>query len=221
MSRALERNYDGIIIGAGHHGLVLGSYLARAGLKILLVERRLDYGGGLCTKEATKPGFYHNLHSINHFHISETPWFHDLGLGDRVEYITPPYEFGQPHKDGTALVFGRHLDETLANVARFSKKDAQTFKDWNRKAEEITSRILIRERYADPLPRAEREALLSRSAIGRDFLEVANRQPLDVVQELFEDEHVKLLFLLGLALRHLAHGHPVQDQPHGLGHPRL
>jgi phytoene dehydrogenase-like protein len=158
VSKALERNYDGIIIGAGHHGLVLGSYLARAGLKILLVERRLDYGGGLCTKEATKPGFYHNLHSINHFHISETPWFHDLGLGDRVEYITPPYEFGQPHKDGTALVFGRHLDETLANVARFSKKDAQTFKDWNRKAEEITSRILIRERYADPLPKAEREA---------------------------------------------------------------
>ncbi len=200
MSRALERNYDGIIIGAGHHGLVLGSYLARAGLKILLVERRLDYGGGLSTKEATKPGFYHNLHSINHFHISETPWFHDLGLADRVEYITPPYEFGQPHKDGTALVFGRHLEETLANVARFSKKDAQTFREWNRKAEEITSRVLIRERYADPLPKAEREALLMRSPIGRDFLEVANRQPLDVVQELFENEHVKLLFLFKVSL---------------------
>ncbi len=67
---ALERNYDGIIIGAGHHGLVLGAYLAKAGLDILLVDRRLDYGGGLCTKEATEPGFYHNLHSINHFHIT-------------------------------------------------------------------------------------------------------------------------------------------------------
>ncbi len=200
MSKALERNYDGIIIGAGHHGLVLGSYLARAGLKILLVERRLDYGGGLCTKEATKPGFYHNLHSINHFHISETPWFRDLGLEDRVEYITPPYEFGQPHKDGTALVFGRHLEETLANVARFSAKDAQTFRDWNRKAEEITARILIRERYAAPLPKHERDALLMRSSIGRDFLEVANRQPLDVVQELFENEHVKLLFLFKVSL---------------------
>ena len=47
--------------------------------KILLVERRLTYGGGLCTREVTLPGFYHNLHSINHFHISETPWFKDLG----------------------------------------------------------------------------------------------------------------------------------------------
>ena len=41
MSKALEKAYDGIIIGAGHHGLILGSYLARAGLDILLVERRL------------------------------------------------------------------------------------------------------------------------------------------------------------------------------------
>ena len=88
LSKALEKTYDGIIIGAGHHGLILGSYLARAGLNILLVERRLTYGGGLCTREVTLPGFYHNLHSINHFHISETPWFKDLNLGDRVTFST-------------------------------------------------------------------------------------------------------------------------------------
>ena len=45
MAAALERSYDGIIIGAGHHGLVLGSYLARSGLDILVVDRRLKYGG--------------------------------------------------------------------------------------------------------------------------------------------------------------------------------
>ena len=141
MARALERNYDGIIIGAGQHGLVLGSYLAKAGLKILLVDRRLEYGGGLSTKEATEPGFYHNLHSINHFHISHAPWFADLGLQDKVTYITPRYEFGQAHADGTALVFGRDLEETVANVARFSKRDADTFREWNRKAEEITRQV--------------------------------------------------------------------------------
>ena len=106
MSHALARAYDGIIIGAGQHGMVLGAYLAKAGLNILLVERRLAYGGGLMTSEATRPGFYHNLHSINHFHITETPWFRDLGLADRVTYITPRYEFGQAHLDGTALVLG-------------------------------------------------------------------------------------------------------------------
>ncbi len=154
MAHNLDRTYDGIIIGAGHHGMVLGSYLAKCGLNVLLVDRRLDYGGGLSTKEVTKPGFYHNLHSINHFHISHTPWFADLGLADKVTYITPRYEFGQAHRDGSALVFGRELEETIANVARFSKRDAATFREWNRKAEEITRRVLLPERYAEPLPQA-------------------------------------------------------------------
>jgi phytoene dehydrogenase-like protein len=196
----LDRAYDGIIIGAGHHGLVLGSYLARQGLDVLLLERRLDYGGGLCTREATLPGFYHNLHSINHFQISETPWFKDLGLAERVIYITPPYEFGQAHRDGTALVFGRDLEETVANIARFSARDAKTFGDWNARAEEITRQVLIPERFAEPLPQAERDALLNRTQLGRDFHEVTLRQPLDLVEELFENEHVRLLFLFKVSL---------------------
>lgn len=200
MNEPIKPTYDGIIIGAGHHGLVLGSYLARAGLRILLVDRRADYGGGLCTKDVTLPGFRHNLHSINHFQISEAPWFRDLELYKRVRYITPRYEFAQPHKDGSCLVFGRDLDETVSNVARFSKRDAQTFREWNRKAEEITRRIFFPERYSDPLPREERERLLDRHPIGRDFLQVSRRQPLDIVQELFENEHVKLLFLFKVSL---------------------
>jgi phytoene dehydrogenase-like protein len=97
-------------------------------------------------------------------------------------------------------VFGRDLEETLANVARFSKRDAATFRDWNRKAEEITARIFLPERFSEPLPRAEREALLSRSDIGRDFLAATKRQPFDVVHELFENEHVQLLFLFKISL---------------------
>ena len=200
MALPLERAYDGIIIGAGQHGLVLGSYLARQGLNILLVDRRLKYGGGLTTEEATLPGFYHNLHSINHFHISHAPWFGDLGLQDRVEYITPRYEFAQPHLDGSALIFGRDLDETCANIARFSARDAETFRSWNARAERITREIFLPERYSEPLPQAEREAILSASEIGRDFLAVTRRQPLEVVEELFENEHVRLLFLFKVSL---------------------
>jgi phytoene dehydrogenase-like protein len=200
MTKWIDRNYDGIIIGAGHHGLILGTYLARAGLKILLVDRRLRYGGGLSTEEATLPGFYHNLHSINHFHITETPWFKDLELDERVTYITPRYELGQAHADGSALVLGRNLDESIANIARFSKKDAETFREWNAIAEKITDEIFLPERFSEPLPKAERDALLSKTALGRKFLEVANREPLEVVRELFENEHVQLLFLFKVSL---------------------
>jgi phytoene dehydrogenase-like protein len=192
--------FDAIIIGAGHHGLILGAYMAKAGLKVLLAERRLMYGGGLNTTEATVPGFYHNLHSINHFHISHTPWYQDLQLSESVPYITRRYEFGQAHKDGTALVFGRNLEETLANIRRFSAKDAETFREWNRKAEIITERIFLPERFAEPLSAPERAELLGRSEIGREFLAVCARQPFEVVDELFENEHVKLLFLFKVSL---------------------
>jgi ribulose 1,5-bisphosphate synthetase/thiazole synthase len=53
--KALDKAYDGIIIGAGHHGLILGSYLAKAGLNVLLVDRRLQYGGGLSTGAGILP----------------------------------------------------------------------------------------------------------------------------------------------------------------------
>lgn len=57
--------YDGVIIGAGHNGLVLGSYLARAGLKMLAIDRRDTVGGGLSVLENPRhPGFLHNTHTF-------------------------------------------------------------------------------------------------------------------------------------------------------------
>jgi len=196
----MAETYDGIVIGSGHHGMILGSYLARTGLKILLVERRLLYGGGLSTTEVTKPGFYHQMHSVNHFNITETPWYQDLGLATRVRYVTPRYDFAQPHRDGTALVFSRYIDETCESIGRFSKKDAETYREWNRKADLISDAIFWPERYSEPLPEAERDELLAASQVGRDFLEIIDRQPLTAVNDLFEDERVRLLLLFKISL---------------------
>jgi phytoene dehydrogenase-like protein len=192
--------YDGIIIGSGQHGLILGSYLSRQGLKIAVLERRLFYGGGLSTVEPGPPGFYQNPHSINHFNISHTPWYRDLELEATVKYVTPQYDFAQPHSDGTALVFSRDIDETCDSIARFSKKDAETYREWNRRADAISDAIFLAERYSEPLPEEERNELLSRSAVGRDFLEIIEHQPLELVEELFENERVKLLLLFKLSL---------------------
>jgi phytoene dehydrogenase-like protein len=196
----MSDTYDGVIVGSGQHGLVLGSYLARAGLKILLLERRLLYGGGLSTTEVTIPGFYHQMHSVNHFNITETPWYKDLGLIAGVRYTTPRYDFAQPHRDGTALVFSRYIDETCESIGRFSKKDAKTYREWNKRADVISDHIFWPERYSEPLPEAERDELLSRSAVGRDFLEIIDRQPLTAVNELFENELVRLLLLFKISL---------------------
>jgi phytoene dehydrogenase-like protein len=192
--------YDGVIIGSGQHGLILGAYLARAGLKIAVVENRLYPGGGLSTEERTLPGFYHNLHSINHFSVTSAPWFKDLGLAGNVDYITPRYEFAQPHADGSALIFSRDIDETAASIARFSVRDARTFREWNARAEEMTRLVFMVERYAEPLDEERRAAALDKSAVGRDFYALTKRQPIDVVNDLFENERVKVLFLFKLSL---------------------
>jgi phytoene dehydrogenase-like protein len=179
---------DGIIIGAGQHGLILGTYLAKAGLNVAVLDRRLIYGGGLTTTEVTKPGFYHQMHSVNHFNISQAPWYRDLGLETRVEYITPRYDFAQPHKDGTALVFSRYIDEMAEAIGRFSKKDAETYRSWNERADKISDYIFWPERYSEPLPEEDRDELLALSPIGRDFLKIIDDQPLNVVKDLFENE---------------------------------
>ncbi len=56
MPAALDQSYDGIIVGAGHHGLVLGSYLAKCGLDILLVDRRMHYGGAIVDRRSHGAG---------------------------------------------------------------------------------------------------------------------------------------------------------------------
>ncbi len=107
---------------------------------------------GCARARSPSPGFYHNLHSINHFSISDTPWFADLNLGDKVTYITPRYEFGQAHLDGTALVLGRDLGgDGRQYRALLQEGRADLPRLESQRAEEITAKILIPERYAEPL----------------------------------------------------------------------
>jgi len=59
----MKETFDAIIIGGGHNGQILSAYLTKAGLETLVLERRMEPGGGLCTEEVTVPGFYHNVHA--------------------------------------------------------------------------------------------------------------------------------------------------------------
>ena len=196
----MKDTFDGIIIGSGQHGLVLACYLQKQGLNILLLERRMQFGGGLMTEEVTQPGFHHNLHSINHWDLLNTPWYRDLELAARVPYVTPKVEFSQPHQDGTALVFSRNLEKTVGSIGRFSERDARTFREWNRKAEIITKEIFVPERFSEPLSKDERAELLSATATGRDFLNLTRQQPFELVTNMFDSEQVQVFLLFKLSL---------------------
>ena len=115
--------YDAIIIGAGHNGLVCAFYLARAGMKVLVLERRGVVGGAAVTEEF-HPGFRNSVASyavslLNPKIIAEMD-LHAHGL-TIVERSISNF---LPLPEGGGLRVGGGLERTQAEVARFSRKDA-------------------------------------------------------------------------------------------------
>ena len=77
MAKVLE--YDGVVIGAGHNGMICAAYMAKCGQKIMVVEKNMEVGGGLDSHEDRNyPGFWHNIHSVFHRGLTMLPWFKDL-----------------------------------------------------------------------------------------------------------------------------------------------
>lgn len=127
----MEREtYDAIVIGAGHNGMALSTYLGKSGWRVLVLERRLEEGGGLSTEHYTRVGFLHNLHSNYHTFVGLCPVYDDLDLikePDGVTYGHPPVQMGSIFQDGTALTIHTDMAKTHASMSRFSTKDADTF----------------------------------------------------------------------------------------------
>lgn len=120
---------DGIVIGAGHNGLICAAYLARAGLKMAVIERNPEIGGGSTTDEVTLPGFRHNLHANFHFGTVDSPWFRDLELYRYgFSYILPTVMLAMTFMDGTCATFHQDPKKTAASIAKISKQDAETFR---------------------------------------------------------------------------------------------
>ena len=85
-----DSEYDGIILGSGHNGLVLQAYLCRAGLKVLCLERNDTAGGGLRTEQLPGgSGFHHNTHSFYHRALTRMPCSCASTASDLVRPITP------------------------------------------------------------------------------------------------------------------------------------
>ncbi len=115
---------DVVIIGAGHNGLTCACYLAAAGLKVRVVERRSVVGGAAVTEEF-HPGFRNSTASYT-VSLLNPKVIDDLRLAAHgLRIVERPFSNFVPLPDGRALRFGSDLATTQAEVAAFSERDAE------------------------------------------------------------------------------------------------
>lgn len=188
-----EHEFDAVIVGAGHNSLVLGNYLARCGLSVVLLERKLEAGGGLISEELTVPGYWNNTASYLFDECSIQPVHRDLRLDQYfVRYVLPEVQASLLLRGGGTVSLCSDVEASARSIARFSQRDANTLRD-----------------TLSSFESAGREQLLSRlRGVPRDGLaapkdgwlyDLARQSPRQVVESLFESEPLRALVLTLLA----------------------
>ena len=189
-------SYDFIVIGAGHNGLACAGYLAKSGAKVLVLERSDRVGGSCHTAEATLPGFKHNICSMVHTHIPLSPVYRELELERHgVRYVYPDHLRGTIFPDQRCLVMYRDTAQMAAEIGRFSARDAQTFTQLVADYGEFIESTYLPLMYSPPLPPSLLTAELEKSPEGRALMQWQASTPVQLLDELFENEAVKVHFL--------------------------
>jgi phytoene dehydrogenase-like protein len=139
-TKAAGARHDIIIIGAGHNALVTAAYLARAGLRVLVLERR-EVIGGACVSEEVWPGYKVSTASyVNSLLRPEI--IRELQLAKHGFEMLPrnPSSFS-PFPDGRYLMLGPDKDMTRREVSKFSTRDAQALPRYEAMLERVADFI--------------------------------------------------------------------------------
>jgi phytoene dehydrogenase-like protein len=145
----MPQTYDVVIIGAGHNGLVAAAYLARAGRKVLVLERR-ELVGGACVSEEIWPGFKVSTAAyVNSLLRPEI--IRELELKKYGFELLPrnPSSF-TPFPDGRFLLLGPDKGLNHREVSKFSAKDAEAFLRYEEMLERVAA--LIEPMLLEPPP---------------------------------------------------------------------
>src|SRR5688572_28597997 len=126
----MAKRYDAIIIGGGHNGLVTAAYLARAGKSVLVLERRPRVGGAAVTEEIF-PGFKFTMFSYV-VSLLRPEIIRDLDLPKHGLEILPLESTFTPMENGDYLVRWGDHDATYWELARHSRRDADTYDEYGR-----------------------------------------------------------------------------------------
>lgn len=174
--------YDAIIIGSGPNGLAAAIRLAQQGWKTLILEGADTVGGGMRTKELTKPFHLHDVCSAIHPMGVASPFFRSLDLESHgLRWIHPDLPLAHPLDGGRAVLLHRSLQETAAGLGKDSGRYRFFFESLAAHANELYGDLLAPAR----LPR--HPLLMARFGMGAGF-------PANVFARYFSTPEARALF---------------------------
>jgi phytoene dehydrogenase-like protein len=198
----MAATYDLIVVGGGHNGLVTAAYLARAGVKVLVLERR-EVLGGACVTEELWPGFKVSTAAyVNSLLRPEI--IRDLDLKRHGFKMLPrnPSSF-TPFPDGRSLMLGPNKAMTHREVAKFSARDADALPKYEQMLERVAAFIEPTLTQTPPNPWSFRPGnLMQLAKLGLGFaklgtdgqkaIEILTGAATPILDRWFESEQLKV-----------------------------
>ena len=199
----MTKSCDAVIIGGGHNGLVCAFYLARAGLKVRVLERR-DVIGGACVTEEFAPGFRNSTASYT-VSLLRPKVIADMRLHERGWRIIERTISNFFPFENDYLKLGGGTARTQAEFARFSRKDADTFPEYEVALERVAEVLRGIALKTPPNPSGGIRALLAAAGQGRqlagmsveaqrDVLDLFVKSARDLLDGWYESDAVKAAF---------------------------
>jgi phytoene dehydrogenase-like protein len=178
---------------------VTAAYLAKAGLRVAVIEQNSVAGGGASTQEVTLPGFRHNLHSNFHA-IGAGPVIRDLELERHgLRYLYPEVQHTFIFRDATSICLYADHERTAASIGRFSKRDAKHYLELHQQFGSGRMGMFLRQSlFMPPLDEDELAARVQDldPALGREYLRYRALSLYEAVDQAFTHDRVRTIVKL-------------------------
>jgi phytoene dehydrogenase-like protein len=189
--------FDVVVVGAGSNSLSAGAYLAKAGKKVLVLEKNRQCGGGAISVEVA-PGFIHDPHATGILTCMLSPALSkdELGLKSRfgLEFRAWDAGFTTLFDDGSVLATYQDVDRTAESIAKFSQRDAESYRVLGRRCIAIGP-LLSAASATPPLPFGRFLGLLEGNPLGDELSGAFFNSAYDVICHYFESDEVRLHYL--------------------------